>query len=891
MTAKHYLRELLLPLHQYLLGEDRQALSTAYQVAKQGTEACPAHVWLYLYHVWLCLETGRISTAEGLLHTFRHALGSYSQNADVTSFYHFLVGLAASTTDDKVLKKTEDTLVSMALAQNQEHAYHSLLAYLYRERDPLKSHHYAETSFVAGCRSPLMYHCLHKSLLSGRRYYRPDMALSFIRWACTHGVLTADLLDMNRELIQGLVSQDTALFTTICHQHDLGWLLQALATCLAASGETSWDAYTIYKKFEQKQLFDEPVNRALMKAAAVHGVSTVSKFAMLSFIKSDLAHLTLEEQPLDSVLPYVFHMLLTLPTLTGMVKRHQLEPLLQQVAVACVNQPSEGRERMYHNSLFAYVLTQTDVNTLDEAAQQQMLFHLFEDCFAYVFTFVEPMAQVMVSEPLKKTPQTYPIEAGKAVIYAVTPSFQLLCFDGDAKLKQVKPTLEKRVSVPVTLALCEMFYRNKLVSPDLLLHMALTYIDNQLTSPQAIEVMSRAVKLKELTNPIKTKLNLVLGDVFIQSAHAARALEHYREVDIEQVAAQHVPHMFSVFLETKAYHLVLRVIQSWQDALSQTLLYQGVVDIVDNYLINSSRRKAIEQHLASAIATLLCGGHEHPSFLPILLRCYQGDVARLAMVSEALHKQGITYPTLDQSLLTEAIQMQNISPMVQQVFVRYYAQYPDEKLSSDFIYYLCYQLLTGSELVGTEMVSVIETLAMASDRPNYLLYLSLCMALPQVSETYRETIVQATLAYLDSIDVFFPGLMGLDSPHLSPRQATLFAVSHRAKPDQSVYLVLQIDGGEHQRIAMDYFRFGMYLASFPLFYQEEIRYYFEEAEQVSEVYTVTHTQARLKKDSDHLFFRINNALLYQEMFKHKELEQTLESMYRTPTYTHFQTLI
>ena len=895
MTAKQHLQQVVATLHRYLLGRDPGDAQRAYQLAKAGTAECPAHVWLYLIHIWLVSETGRTTVAEGLLHSFKSALASYANSPDVTAFYHFLVGLCAADTDPKALKKSEDTLLALGASSEREHAYAHLLAYLYKDHDPVKSYHYAEHSFAEGCRSPLVYCCLAKSFMSGRRYYRPELMLAFLRWAHTHGVLNADLLEINREMVQSIVKEDVALFSAIYDQCELAWLLQELATCLATTEDTSPLAYQVYKKLEQKQLFDERVNCMLMRAAYANAVPTVSKFAMLSFIKSDLEHIgdiSIEETPLDPVLPYVCHLLLTLPTMAGMIKRHNLEGLLYQVSLACATQVSPARDQLYHNSLFVYALAEPQLATTHPDLHQHMLFQLFEDFFAYQLTFTDPcIAQVMVSEAQKKTPLTYDVWDMVGEITAISNTFQLLSFDVDKKIRLAKPTMEKLVNGG-DIHLCEAFYRNKLVSPDLLLYMALYYVDNQQSTPLSLEILARAVKLKDLANDTKLRLNLALGDM-LASQDKAQALDYYREVSIDQVSAEHVPHMFEVFLTGKEYYLALEVISHWQTAIPEPLLHKGISDIVDNYLIGSSRRQSALQIVAQPIYALLIQGYEHPEFLPIVLNCYQGNVSELAELSCALHARSVTYLALDQHVLGEAIRSQSMSAEAQQVFVRYYHRMPDDKLASDFIYYICYHLMTmgAAHCVGQQLVSVIETLAMAGDSPNYLLYLSLCMALDHVSEINREIILQETLTYLDEIDVFFPAFMGLDTPHLSPKQATLFAVTYRARAGQDVYLVLQIDGGEHRRIPMDYFRFGMYLASFPLFYNEQISYYFEDETAVSATYQLTQADITLKKDSPHPFFAINNAILYKELFKHAELEKTLERLYKTPDYINFDTLI
>jgi len=78
---------------------------------------------------------------------------------------------------------------------------------------------------------------------------------------------------------------------------------------------------------------------------------------------------------------------------------------------------------------------------------------------------------------------------------------------------------------------------------------------------------------------------------------------------------------------------------------------------------------------------------------------------------------------------------------------------------------------------------------------------------------------------------------------------------------------------------MQYVKYGMYMSSIPLFYNEEITYYFSEELPTGSVGTKTETVKNttpfLHSHPTDQFFTINNAIIYEQMFKHDQVEKAL----------------
>jgi hypothetical protein len=118
------------------------------------------------------------------------------------------------------------------------------------------------------------------------------------------------------------------------------------------------------------------------------------------------------------------------------------------------------------------------------------------------------------------------------------------------------------------------------------------------------------------------------------------------------------------------------------------------------------------------------------------------------------------------------------------------------------------------------------------------------------------------------------------SPYIEKNQPFLY----RGLPDKNVWLYYRLDAQPVFRaLPMGYLRFGLYLAVLPLFYNETITYYFSEEMPTG---SITTREAAIKNEGVYLnetntedaFFTINNAIVYEQMFKYEQVEKIITGL-------------
>ena len=196
----------------YLFQENKNDnLESAYQISKSAYEKYPAHVWLNLYYIFFSIKTNRSQFANTQLIFLKNIIAAYRHDHNIIAFYNFLVGLS-----DKNNKQTsEETILQLG------EGYECLLAYMYITDDEVKASNYINQAFSKGCRSPILYFCFYQSFLSGKRYYKKNILLSFLCWANVHNVLLEKIIENNIDLIKNVIENDIQLFIEIYEKHQL----------------------------------------------------------------------------------------------------------------------------------------------------------------------------------------------------------------------------------------------------------------------------------------------------------------------------------------------------------------------------------------------------------------------------------------------------------------------------------------------------------------------------------------------------------------------------------------------------------------------------------------------------------------------------------------------
>ena len=856
----------------YYLSGDGEYLIQAYQLSKEAYEKYPANIDMFFWHAFLNIELGRASNAITMLTGFKSYMSYFKGQNSVIATYYFLQYLA----DKQQSKKAQD--VVEALDGNFNH----LLCYMHIKEDHNKAYPYLDKAFNDGCRSPFLYLAFNEIFKKGRKYYRENILLSFLKWASIRDVLTEESLKLNWEIVGELLSQNIELFIRIYKQTKSVWLLKEICLVLAKKGDYTEFAHVLYKELIAKQIYDEEINTALLYSAYNTDAEDVSRFS----IKKFLSGRNLSAVPKE-VMAYIFHLILSTPHLYDIEEEYSLKDEIIVTAVNAANEQIHLQNKRYYNSLFCYTLKNVPVGYKNEAYDKLITImedNVFEVMFSYTVYVKDPAIKfVWVSEHTRQSPSIYTVADGAATIRVSSHNFKVLCLD-ETKTSIVHETPKIEEHIKGDFWLYNYFYKKNKIATELLVALSIHFVKENTETEQSYDVLSRTMRIKGLSKIFKKQIISSLGNVLSTLNNPQKALDYYRETDTNTLDEKYIAAMFNVFTTNEEHELALNLIYQKSQNIEETILSNYLVETINNVKPRDRRYKTTFPLIIDAIYELLIKGVYKEEFVNAIIDHYGGSVEDWCYLSNVLNNNHINNINLDIKILSDAIKMRHLSPSVQQVFMRLYTFSDDIEVVKDFVYYLCYQVISNNISLEKDIIETLKAIYIR-DEENKLLLITLGIAQIKTNEEEQDEdangIIKAALAHLHKEGMFLPAFADVDTRY--------FCVTHIGKPDQTLTLYYKIkDQEDFTYTQMKYFRFGIYVAFLPIFYNDEIEYHIYELNE--EVKHYKNEKFNLAKDTDSTFFAINNALIYYEMFKYDDMEKTLDKMFSPQEKASFKML-
>jgi len=157
-----------------------------------------------------------------------------------------------------------------------------------------------------------------------------------------------------------------------------------------------------------------------------------------------------------------------------------------------------------------------------------------------------------------------------------------------------------------------------------------------------------------------------------------------------------------------------------------------------------------------------------------------------------------------------------------------------------------------------------------------------------ITTLHSDEVLSRTLVFMEREGFILPIFKRsqdkkLRTPYIEKYQT----FTYKALPEKDIRLYYCADGEtEYRKRQMEYFRFGIYYTIVPHFYGERLKYYFSE-----EMPTGSITTKECEIDNNHVyldeveaetdqFYVINNALIYEHMFKYGKVEEIITESLR-----------
>ena len=746
------------------------------------------------------------------------------------------------------------------------------------------AHRYLTVSLLNGAKGVFTYYGLYYCYKNGPQSaflnalpHSERTLLPVLLWASAADI--EDILNLYAGHIQAVVAREPDAGERIYAFCQSPVILRALCMGRMFGGDFSREAYDRYRDAERKQLSISGLYPFLLKAAFVNGVERVNHYAMSEFLKTG---------EIDAELKvYVYHLLLTDPSLSDLLPARREEIL--RFANHCVENGLTGR---MVNSLYYYFWTQCaemgDSNQNAEKAEE----YLKTDFTRFVVEASAETRFIYVTEPEKKGMAVYETvprdNISEAVVSASDGGFSVVCLSAARRNILNEPVNVRRMVTRAEPALYRHFFRKGGRDFALVGYLANYYLNcvaSMVETPGddiITDVFEAALADKDISKPFKMRIFVALGGLYYHNGQFAKALSCYSAVDENYLDDDYIEQILNVFLQTREWARAAGLIMRKGRRVSDKALFNAIKQL------SGPAHAAHHPNLAEAAYGLLTRSWFDHELLAIALSRYHGGQAEWQALSRALAAVNVNEPKLDEIILKNSIWMHQFDEDAEKTFARMAVSDPANPLLKRFTLYCSYEMIVNNARPNYETLTLLEKSYLAEPSNSLLAYALCHVYLRNNLNTFNSDIIlQMAVEAQKAQGILLPVFREYrgkrpSMPYIEKNQPFIY----RGLPDKNVWLYYRVDDETAFRaVQMRYFSFGLYLAKLPLFYREQLTYYFSEEMPTGSITTresavnndVVYLNEKAEDNGD-AFFVINNAIIYEQLFKHNLVEEIITGL-------------
>ena len=647
-------------------------------------------------------------------------------------------------------------------------------------------------------------------------------------------------------------------------------ILSVICKKLMQDGDLSKKAYGFYKEAESKQVVTTGLYKWIVVASFANNAERINRYTMAQFLSENPEM----ETPLAI---YVYHKLLTDPKLFDLLPNSASKIL--KLGAICLERNIVTRQSLAILHYFwkrckALGITGVDVDLAESHLSEKLTLFLLEADSGVDITCVyvtDPEIKGMTYAEMDTENNTAIVSAvGKNTSYASISTGKRINLN--KKLK-VYPMLET-----ADIDLYQYFFARGDRRVHLLCFITNYYLDMAEIPDESVAVFEATVAEKSITKAYKNRILAALGKLHYNAFSFSEALNCYSQIDYETLEDEFVPKILEIYLKTKEYPRAANLLSK----KSMFVPMEELFLIATQILTKSGEGSKI----TDVCYNLLVAGYYSDELLANVLENFKGALVEWTLLAKAFDEDNRHSPKLDAIVLEMALGLSNFDPGVQQAFVRLanseYGKINSKQLNG-FINLAAYEMLTKETLPEYDVLVFLEKTCLQGGEHKHLLWgLACAYAKNSITTLKSDEIFAKAIDSLKTDRVLFPifkDLQSLRNPFVEKYEPLVYKTAP-GKDCFVYYKTSETDGFYSKK--MTYVRFGIYVAIIPLFYNENLEYYFSEETKGGSVTTPT-SETRNKKpffheDESDVYYAINNAVINEQMFKHERVEEIVTKL-------------
>jgi len=828
---------------------DNRYLERAYHGAMGAHRRNEPHVRLFSLAMFMAIEAGHLSTA----HTMLDAAFNYRKFLIANEpFYYgaflFLRAyLAIKEHKIRAAKKYSKAFLAYLKTVSYSPYYDVMQGQLQIALGEIhEAYNVLTRAFNHGCRSVFIYVSLYRSLQSSTDLQPGDEILRVLLYAASKGAdITKAAYSYEDELIIA-AEKDPFHGMMLYNLCNYAPLLKPICESKMQVRDYSISALKLYQTAYENQIKIQNIEAYIVLSSFSNNIDGVNTYALEHFLGSKYINQSLAE--------YIYYLILTYPSHSRLINRCK-DDIITTATRALEDNISGSRVNALYQFLWEY-----NQNPQAEAKLQS-------DLTRFELNLPSGTKYVYVSQPEKRGMDEYAIaEDNNRLVIDATDNFSCICL-GAGRRQIIHDPVDIKRLVPLANAdLYTHFFSKGDRRFQVLAYLA--------ADTESIPVYEYLLEEKSLEKAYRSMILQSLGRLYNKAGQYQRAIDCYAELDIASLEGTYIHEILEVYLKAGRYDLAIDLLARYHKAIPKTGAYNGLTQLLDQGLPNMAS-------LGAAAYDLLLSGHYSEKILTFVLAQHKASQHEWKVLSNSLDSPELR---VDAKILLGDLWMNHSDTHTESAFRRLYTAKQSLDECAQFVELLKYLVLAKDIAPEYETINILEKIYLNNMEDDTHLLLALCKVyLSHNITTFRsDRIIPKAIAIQEAQSILLPWFKDT-KPYPHPYLEKYQPFMYKSAPGKDIRLNYRIGShSDYQSIPMDYLSYGIYTAKIPLFYNETINYYYSEemptgsigTKEASHKNTIPY-ESPPNPDS---YFAINNAIIYEQMFRHQQVEDIVREL-------------
>lgn len=532
----------------------------------------------------------------------------------------------------------------------------------------------------------------------------------------------------------------------------------------------------------------------------------------------------------------------------------------------------------YYYNIYRYMLDFVPENSDEEKKIMEIL---YDNIFTYEIDIDNKnIKYIIIKDQEINELKFYEIENEKTIIKAISSNFYYYVFSSEKKEVLNINLKVKKIINNINPNIILRFYKRGFSNKFILINVAKYYLTKKEIDKNNIEVLEYLIKDKDISFNFKMKVLQIIGNTYFYNKDYKKAILYYSKVPEDQLNNKFVKNILLSYLKNMDYERSIEIIRNKINVIEQDILFYSLKSICNikkeinnndiyetDKIILKKEVKNYNKNIVHFMYELILKYNIDSDFIDIIIENYNGGLEKWIKLRKLLKDKGIKRKQIDERILELTIYTHNLNSNSEEIFIEIYKEDINNPIIEQFLNYCMYESFYSDYKFKNDFISIMEHLFKETNSKIIGYSLAHIYLKGNYIISEKENIFQTIIKNMEKDNINFKIFENnkekfKNSSYLYKNKPFIY----NSALDKEVYLFYrEVNEENFNSIKMRYFKFGIYIATLPIFYRENIEYYFMENTITGSISTrkefITNNENRVFNIDDE-YFKINNAIIH-----------------------------